>query len=857
MKRILKAGILGTVVSMLFTGCGSGSLVSGVGGGYQDIKWDVVETQGNKDMLGNTALKDGETLPVKEVPNYYDEQAAEKMTETEGTPAFKMKDGHSDDSRDIELFEVGALQSDGTFVYCYTTRVGAYVEDAETDNRPYVHCMAAYNYKTKQFKVIHEKTFAEPVSDTDEDSQSFYMQMCSSNGSGEMFVYDCGIGYLYDSTGEERFITSIEPFVREHFNGYSVVATQALMEGGDRIYVDLVIEKEEITSVDESMDSEDVSEEDADEEAEKLDTEFDSKTIEVVLVYDFETYASSIDQSNTALDTQGAWWQFMGTIYDGGVGELPSETDDWQTVVNSIPNQWGPAFLYGLKIWSKDELAAYGITDPYMSGTPLFQWIGEKEFEYREDGYVSNFTPKKGSYQPFTDLKSETDLTNIFVFRDGRYYEVYGTTGNDLGEGDYSSVSFQRTVNRKDEITKEDGTTETQNTSVTQYISKNRKRDTYPSNCYLEGYWILDSCDSVFDIVDEDVFCMVGRREDDTDYDVIQWIKPDGSKQDIAKVAADSMVDIFKDDGSLYLTVAYEGGTSISKLNNDTKGIENTLAISSAEISNTIKKVEYKGADVDSKYHDAYNDMSSKGDGESLDQNAGEYLDGENVRHVKLSNTHKDLLQKIEDYKIEEIKANKSGTSIEEIQLLAEYLLAQTISEVGNDGYLVTSFAHGLLYFDPVTRKSISLDDGTWYGTWRLGDKLVSVGFSKNNNTYGSLDIAHSSVMEYTLQDLYKSGLDAIIESIEQTGPTLKKEESEGTKTMQKDYNQGMKDEDTVFVDPNQKEWKENTPGDELKKIEEERQKAKEEESKAREEAGEWDPLDEYWYGDKNSLGKQ
>ncbi len=168
-----------------------------------------------------------------------------------------------------------------------------------------------------------------------------------------------------------------------------------------------------------------------------------------------------------------------------------------------------------------------------------------------------------------------------------------------------------------------------------------------------------------------------------------------------------------------------------------------------------------------------------------------------------------------------------------------------------NDGYLITSFAHGLIYFDPVSRKSISLDDGTWYGTWRVGETFVSVGYGKSNNTYGSLDIAHSSVMEYRLDDLYKSGLEAIIESTGQTIPTLKKEDSEGTKTMQEDYNQEMKDENVVFVDPNEKDWKDNNPGEELKKIEEERQKQKEEERKAREEAGEWDPLDEYWYGDK------
>ena len=848
MKRILKAGTVCMAVSMLFTGCGSGSLVSGISGGYQDIKWDVVETQENKEMLGNSGLKDGETLPAKEMPDYYEVQSAEKAEEPEGTPAFKMKDGHSDDARDIESFEVGAMQQDGTFIYCYSTRAGEYVE-SEDDNRPYVHCMAAYNYKTGQFKVIHEKSYAEPVSVTDEDSRSFYMQMCNSDGTGDMFVYDCGLGYLYDSTGEEKFITSIEEFVREHFNGYSVVATEALMEGGSRIYVDLVIEKEEITSVDETMDDEDTSEEDADDEAEKLDEEFDSKTLEVVLVYDFEKYSSSIDQSNLMLDTQAAWWQLAGALYSGDVGELPSAEEDWNTVTDSIPNQWGPAFLYGLRNWSEDEREAYGITDTFTSGTPVFQWNGEKTFGYRDDGYVSDFIPQAGSYQPFTDLQNNTELNNIFVLKDGHYYEVYGTTGNDLGEGDYGQVRYTREISRKDESVEEDGTKETTTTIVTQSIAKNRKRDTYPDGSYLEGYWIMDSCDSVFDIVDEEVFGLVGTTDDDTDYDVIQWIKSDGDRNGIAKVAADSMVDIFKDNGSLYMAVAYEGGTSISKLKNDTKEIESSQDILSADISDMIKKVAYKGADVDSKYHDAYKDMSSQG--ESLDENAGEYLDGKNVLHVSLSNTHKDLLQKIEDYKLAEIKANHKDIEAEEIKQLPEYVDAAAISEVGSAGYLITSFAHGLVYYDPAAKKAISLDDGTWYGTWRSGDTFVSVGFGKENNSYGSLDIAHSRVKEYRIEDLYKSGIEAIAESMELTLPMLEKEQSEGTKTMQEDYNKEMKDEEVVFVDPNENEWKENTPGGELKKIEDERREQKEKEKKAREDAGEWDPADEYWYGEK------
>ena len=71
---------------------------------------------------------------------------------------------------------------------------------------------------------------------------------------------------------------------------------------------------------------------------------------------------------------------------------------------------------------------------------------------------------------------------------------------------------------------------------------------------------------------------------------------------------------------------------------------------------------------------------------------------------------------------------------------------------------------------------AIKLEDGTWYGTWTMGDKYVSVGFSKQNDSYSTLDIAHARVKEYTLDTLYEDGLTAIVAS---TGdePILKKKE--------------------------------------------------------------------------------
>lgn len=870
MKRILKVGIVGTAISMFFTGCGSSALTSGSGVVYEEIKWEIVETQENKEMLGESGLQEGETLPAMEVPDYYEQQSSEKLTDLEGVAAFAIAEGHSDDARDIETFKVGALRSDGTFVYCYTTRVGAYVDSEEEDTRPVVHCVMQYNYKTGDSKVLHEHAFLRSDSENAEDQESFYLQMSKSDGTGDFFVYDCGIGYLYDSTGEAKFVTSIEDFVREHFNGYSVVTTEALTSGGNRIYVDLVIEKSEIVSVDEQLDQNDnTSEDDADKEAEELDSEFDEKTIEVVLVYDFQTYESTMDQSNLVLDSQVWWWQLLGKYYSGDVGEEPSAEDDWNLVVSAIPNEWGPAFLWDMERWTQDQLKEFGVEDPYMRGTPVFQWTGEKKFGFRDEGkYVSNFIPEKENYQVFTDLNSNMVLSDLFVFRNGKYYELYGLTGNDLGEGDYYSFTFEREFPKKVEnqiesimtLTKDDGTTENVTELITeitteyhsQWISVNRARDTKLQNSYLEGYWILDNCDSVFDVAEDNVFCLEGKTEDDVDYDIIQWLKDDGSKTNIAKVEADSMIDIFEDNGSLYMTVAYEGWTSIEKLDDTTKVCDTSFSrsLSSDVIKGAFSKVSMQETEVDSKYHDAYNEMSSEG-GETLNDDGGEYLDGQNLRMVTVSNVQEDLLNQIETYYMEEYKKKNSNVTSAILKLKPEYKKIDRISQISGNGYLITSFVNGLVYYDISSGTAIKLEDGTWYGTWTMGDKYVSVGFSKQNDTYSTLDIAHARVKEYTLDTLYEDGLTAIVASTGDEPILKKKEESEGVKQLNKDFEEKRKDEEVIIINPDEKGWQGNTPGSVVEDEEKIRQEEKLAESKAREEAGEWDPTDELFYGTK------
>ena len=107
----------------------------------------------------------------------------------------------------IASFEIGTLLDGETFLYGYSTRVKG---DSSDDTRAYVHCVAAYQYDTGSFHVIHENKYSRAK--VTEDDESFYLQICDREGSSDpsIFVYDNGIGYLYKLDGTLEFSADIE-----------------------------------------------------------------------------------------------------------------------------------------------------------------------------------------------------------------------------------------------------------------------------------------------------------------------------------------------------------------------------------------------------------------------------------------------------------------------------------------------------------------------------------------------------------------------------------------------------------------------------------------------------------------------
>lgn len=745
MKRILIAGLLGAGISVFFTGCSS--LVTS--NSTRNIDELVAQIQETRDPSQVWEIDDS-----MQVPDYNEINEEDKFKNVEGNRAFKIKEGHSEKTEDMDLFDIGTYLEGGTFLYAYSTRVREKGK-SDTDDREIVHCAAAYNYKTGDFKVFHENTFTR----TDQNLESLYIQTLE-DGSGDVFVYDNGRGYLYDSSLTLSYQMDIETFVRDTFKegesgyAYSITATHALTDGNDRIYVDLTLEKTEISEVEDvSPDKEDdTSEEDADKEADELDKEVDEKTIELILVCDMKSISRSIDQVNLNFDKQVEQWKKMteGKIFT----EAPDAEADWKSVKESNPDQWGVAYLYGMETetWNDETLKKYGLEGQTgVYGTPVFQFKNkEKSFTFK-DQYVNTFAPASGTYEGLFNLQGDQELKDVFVIYEDHYYELFGTvetlgdTSKSWDSADYDSETIKRqyTYQWTETSTDEEGNliAEVHTETRTQSLSKKRKRDASLTGEYIIGYWTTydSGLKSTIDVVKDKILC--------TNQSFLCWLDQNGGIQYFLAPGEDVLVEVQQDENKAYMIITLEGGIVVYEMDltknnwNVWGSAANSFkAISTEQMTQIIEPKEPDAEPVDDFYHDMHNSAEEK----LLDgnvQSGKELIQGSMLSKVSVD-ARKDTLKKLEN----------------------EGVNAGSASATGN-GFLITSFANGLLYFDSGSGKIFQLLDGTWYETWKDGDVMISVGFSNENATYESLDVAFAAVKEYKIDTLYANGLNTILNS--------------------------------------------------------------------------------------------
>ncbi len=703
MKRVLAAWFLCAGISMFFTGCSS--MVVDMDQDYREIDHGAAAAVSTSEGGARPDYGEGET--DESPPDYYELNLEEKFQNLEGKQAFKIADGHSAKSGDLEQFQIGTLKTDGTFLYAYVTR-----PEGRAGNGKVVHCAASYNYRTGQFRVIHQNVFTRE----NEDKESFYIQV-NESGSGDdagLFVYDNGVGYLYNAQNRLTFQTDIETFVRKYFNkAYSVTTTHVVTDGGHRVYLQLTVEKEKV----ELPESPGDSEEEADREAEEADREVEQKVRELVLVYDFQKLPGGMDQNNDNFDEQNKRWK---KLTEGKEFETdPDAGRDMDQVRRELADSWGCCFLPGL------------------GGSKVYGWKSGPAFQYIEDGYVCVFRADPSSYQEYTGMKKYTNLRNLFTPYNGRYYEIFGRTENFTY---YNNTKISRSytyVWYTTETDSEGKETQVKHSETrTQEIGRCRSRWAGLSSAFLEGYWVLEDqrISDIWCCMDGNILCTVLGTW-------LCWLTPEGEIINVGFAQnQDGLVGTFRDQDQRYLVISNRAQLMISSM---------AWSESGGMQVNQIWQVPYGRladdyAPGDSEYDQAFDELNGGWLSEDTVYGGGDYYTAEMVVPAKIT-VDRDLGEFLQEKGVDTL-----------------------VPIAGNEcsGFLLTSQASGLLYYDTIFQKGVRVSSGCWYRSWKQGNRFFSVGFQNGDASYDSLDVASARVYEYDLSELYRLSMEAEAENI-------------------------------------------------------------------------------------------
>ncbi len=674
MKRVLRAGVLWCVINMFFTGCSSMMVES---------DWDpkkVMDSVAQEETTSSNGvqIRYSDEERKKKMGDFYEENLSQKLEGLEGERAFMIADGHSERPEDLEDFQIERLADDGTFYYCYTTRA-----EGTGENRQKVHCASSYNYRSRDFHIIHETRF--DSESWQEDKESFHMQVTPAEEGWQVFVYDNGIGSVYDTEGNLVFRTDIESFVRSCYSqAHSVMVTNAVTDGSRRIYLELVVEKEAI-NMPESPDADTmpIDEEQSEKEAEEAEAELEDKVKSQVMAYDFIPLDTTFDQYNDNFAMQKEAW--INKVQGRTFSSDPDEEKDWQDVVEAVPDKWGTAVMPG-----------YGRQS-------VLVWKDGIRFLTGEDGITSQFKPAEDSYEGFYKVEPDRELSDVFIIDNDIWYGVTGTVGGESDQTLYNPEVISRTYTYEYTVTTTDSegnpSTETFTEERTQSLEVKTWRKTKMKSVQLEGHWVLDEIHTLGG-------CVNGRILAASDTEVF-WLNQDRSLEKAGKLKEEGMsVGILEDGEDLYL-VQYDGSRMAAA-----KGENWDKASVRWEIP--YEKLTSRYGEGDTFFDSAFGDLNQ------------EYLKDVNVYNNGARYTEKTVLKTEFDF------------------------------EGKRDGFLLTSMNKGLVYYEPSSQMAALVAEGSWYGSWKQGEGFVSVGFSRGDRSYESMDVVFARVYEYDLEKLFK-----------------------------------------------------------------------------------------------------
>lgn len=334
----------------------------------------------------------------------------------------------------------------------------------------------------------------------------------------------------------------------------------------------------------------------------------------------------------------------------------------------------------------------------------------------------------------------------MFLPLNGSYYELYGKTGS---YENYAPVTIERTC----KIESTDAENQTTFVTETQTLTVYEKRKTTLSspvqnggNAYLEGYKILDAGYTLYAVANNQVLCL---KDDNKLY----WLNQDETTTPVGDITITdgAAIDLAQDGTTLYYLISTDENFIVREEKEDqsisTWTIENKLL--NAEIINPKRETE----ESDHLYLEAFEAHSESPD------------TWESIRGNQFQKT---TIQKNQEL-LDSLK--KEGVDISQCT-------------VNGEGFLLTTFQKGLLFFDlqkeqDAAAQTVVLSGGTWYGTWKKGNQFVSVGFPSETTSYTTLDAVNAIVYEYTLDELYKKSLQALLDKAKPAEPVSSTEETQ------------------------------------------------------------------------------
>ena len=123
---------------------------------------------------------------------------------------------------------------------------------------------------------------------------------------------------------------------------------------------------------------------------------------------------------------------------------------------------------------------------------------------------------------------------------------------------------------------------------------------------------------------------------------------------------------------------------------------------------------------------------------------------------------------------------------------------------------MLTSQDKGLIFYVPDTGRSAVLESGSWFGTWKIGNQYVSVGFLNGERSYNRLDVAFARVFEYDLSTLCNESMKASLEEIkEKEAEEVRRQAEEASRQAERPSDEETEEETKSPLDQWNEEYKE------------------------------------------------